>query len=125
MIDTSGSIGDDDLSQFVSECSGILRETGCQFLKIYFHDVVCYHVEEYDLNTIRKIKATRGGTSHLDVFEKVNDSKDKVGMVIAFTDLETTFPPQAPSYPVLWAHPVEASGYKVPFGTMVKVELTK
>ena len=124
-IDTSGSISDDDLSQFVSECSGILKETGCQFLKIYFHDVDCYHIEEYNLSTIGKIKATRGGTSHIDVFDKINESQDKVGMVIAFTDLDTTFPPITPNYPVLWAHPIEASGHTVPFGTMVKVELTK
>ncbi len=125
MIDTSGSISDDDLSQFVSECSGILRETGCKFLKIYFHDVECYHIEEYDLHTIKKIKATRGGTSHVDVFEKVNESKDKVGMVVAFTDLETSFPAETPHYPVLWAHPVEAADHPIPFGFKVEVKLTK
>jgi predicted metal-dependent peptidase len=125
MIDTSGSISDDNLSQFVSECSGILRETGCQFLKIYFHDVECYHIEEYDLNTIKKIKATRGGTSHVDVFEKVEESQDKVGMVIAFTDLETSFPTIPPEFPVLWAHPPGYERHSVPFGTKVKVDLTK
>ncbi len=124
MIDTSGSISDDNLSQFVSECAGIMRETGCKFLKIYFHDVECYHVEEYDLNTIKKIKATRGGTSHVDVFEKVNESRDKVGMVIAFTDLETQFPAIAPDYPVLWGHPPGYEEHDVPFGTKVKVDLS-
>jgi len=125
MIDTSGSISDDALTQFVSECAGIMRETGCRLLKIYFHDVDCYHIEEYDLNTIKKIKATRGGTSHVDVFEKLNASHDKVGMVIAFTDLETSFPSLAPDYPVLWAHPAGYEDHPVPFGTKVKVELTK
>ena len=126
MIDTSGSISDEDLTQFVSECSGILRETGCKFLKIYFHDVLCYHIEEYDLNTIGKIKATRGGTSHIDVFEKVTESQrtDKVGMVVAFTDLYTDFP-EKPSYPVLWAHPEEnGEGVPVPWGKKVEVKLT-
>ena len=125
MIDTSGSISDEDLTQFVSECSGILRETGCKFLKIYFHDVECYHIEEYDLNTIKKIKATRGGTSHIDVFNKVNESDDKIGMVIAFTDLFTDFPPEAPDYEVIWAHPEEGGeGIGVPFGYKVEVKLT-
>ena len=126
MIDTSGSISDEDLTQFVSECSGILRETGCKFLKIYFHDVDCYHVEEYDLNTINKIKATRGGTSHIDVFKKVVESQrtDKVGMVVAFTDLYTDFP-EKPSFPVLWAHPEEnGEGVPVPWGKKVEVKLT-
>ena len=124
MIDTSGSISDEDLTQFVSECSGIMRETGCKFLKIYFHDVDCYHIEEYDLNTIKKIKATRGGTSHIDVFEKVNESDDKVGMVIAFTDLRTSFPP-TPDYEVIWAHPEEhGEAVPVPFGYKMEVKLT-
>jgi predicted metal-dependent peptidase len=101
-----------------------MRETGCQFLKIYFHDVDCYHIEEYNLNTINKIKATRGGTSHVDVFDKVNESQDKIGMVIAFTDLETTFPALQPDYPVLWAHPPEYEGHEVPWGTKVSVDLT-
>ena len=125
MIDTSGSISDNELTQFVSECSGILKETGCKFLKIYFHDVQCYHIEEYSLATIHKIKATRGGTSHVDVFDKVNESKDKVGMVIAFTDLETSFPDLQPEYPVLWAHPPQSEeSHPVPWGTKVKVDLT-
>ena len=124
MIDTSGSISDNDLHQFVSECSGILRETGCKFLKIYFHDVDCYHIEEYDLNSINKIKATRGGTSHIDVFEKVIESDDKVGMCIAFTDLYTDFPIE-PDFPVIWAHPEEhGSGVEVPWGKKVEVKLT-
>jgi predicted metal-dependent peptidase len=103
-----------------------LRETGCKFLKIYFHDVMCYHIEEYDLNSINKIKATRGGTSHLDVFQKVTESQrtDKVGMVVAFTDLYTDFP-EKPEYPVIWAHPEEnGEGVAVPWGKKVEVKLT-
>ena len=124
-MDTSGSISEDWLSQFVSECVGILRETGCQFLKIYFHDVVCYHIEEYDLNTIKKIKVTRGGTSHVDVFEKISESKEPIGMIIAFTDLGTSFPDEAPKCPVVWAVPPADMNHTVPFGVKVEVDLTK
>jgi predicted metal-dependent peptidase len=124
MLDTSGSISDDSITQFLSECAGILRETGCRFLKIYFHDVMCYHIEEYDLSTIGKVKVTRGGTSHIDVFEKVEESRDKVGMLVAFTDLETTFPPEKPPFPVVWAHPPGYENHSVPWGRKVKVEPT-
>jgi predicted metal-dependent peptidase len=124
-IDTSGSINDDLLSQFVSECSGILRETGCQFLLIYFHDTVCYHFEKYNLNTINKIKVTRGGTSHIDVFNKLSESTERIGMVIAFTDLDTMFPNEAPAYPVIWAVPPESMDHTVPFGKKIKVEINK
>jgi predicted metal-dependent peptidase len=124
MLDTSGSISDDSITQFLSECAGILRETGCRFLKIYFHDVMCYHVEEYDLSTINKVKVTRGGTSHIDVFEKVLDSRDKVGMVIAFTDLESTFPDEKPPWQMIWAHPPGYESHPVPYGMKIKVEPT-
>jgi len=124
-LDTSGSISEDWLSQFVSECTGILRESGCQFLRIYFHDVNCYHVEDYNLNTISKIKVTRGGTSHRDVFNKINESTEKIGMVIAFTDLGTDFPEEQPDYPVIWAVPPGDMNISVPWGIKVKVDLTK
>ena len=124
LIDTSGSIPDEFLSQAVSECVGIMRETGCRFLKIYFHDVDCYHVEEYDLTTISKIKVTRGGTSHVDVFEKVNMSDDKVGLLIAFTDLDTCFPDEKPDYPVIWGHPPGYEDREIPWGIKLKIDLT-
>ncbi len=124
MLDTSGSISDDCITQFLSECAGILRETGCRFLKIYFHDVMCYHIEEYDLTTINKVKVTRGGTSHVDVFEKVEESGDKVAMLVAFTDLETTFPDEKPPYQVIWAHPPGYESHSVPWGRKVLVEPT-
>lgn len=124
MIDTSGSISDTELSQFVSECYGILTTCGVSWLKVYFHDTNCYHFEEYNRETIKKIKATRGGTSHVDVFEKVEENEDKIGMVIAFTDLATDFPSVAPDYPVIWGYP---PGYgdqaDIPFGRKIKVEL--
>jgi predicted metal-dependent peptidase len=93
-------------------------------LKIYFHDVECYHIEEFNLQTIGKIKATRGGTSHVDVFEKVVANESKVGMIVAFTDLETSFPPEAPGCPVIWAHPEGYENHKVPWGVKVEVRLT-
>jgi predicted metal-dependent peptidase len=85
---------------------------------------MCYHIEEYDLSTIGKVKVTRGGTSHIDVFEKVEESRDKVGMLVAFTDLETTFPPEKPPFPVVWAHPPGYENHSVPWGRKVKVEPT-
>jgi hypothetical protein len=60
------------------------------------------------------------------VFDKINESMatEKVGMVVAFTDLYTDFP-EKPSYPVLWAHPEEhGEGVPVPWGKKVEVKLT-
>jgi len=123
-IDTSGSISDKELCQFVTECTQIMKETGAPWIKIYFHDVDVHHVEEYNFETITKIKAGRGGTSHIDVFNKINEDEEKVGMVICFTDLYTTFPPNAPDYPVIWAHSPSGSSQGVPWGVKVQVDLS-
>jgi len=122
-IDTSGSISDKELCQFVTECTQIMRETGAPWIKIYFHDVLVHHIEEYNFETIQKVKAGRGGTSHIDVFKKIEDSDDRVGMVICFTDLYTTFPPDEPSFPVIWAHSPSGASQGVPWGQKVQVNL--
>ena len=123
-IDTSGSISDKELCQFVTESTQIMKETGAPWIKIYFHDVMVHHVEEYNFETIQKVKAGRGGTSHVDVFHKINESDDRIGMVIAFTDLYTTFPPDGPfPYPVIWAHPPSGASQGVPWGVKVQVDL--
>lgn len=123
MIDTSGSISDKEINQFVSEVVGIMTYCGCPWITVYLHDVNCYHSEKYSRSTIIKLPVTRGGTSHIDVFDKVLDSDEKIGCIIAFTDLYTTFPSRHVKYPVIWAHPESGEGQNVPFGTKVLVKL--
>jgi predicted metal-dependent peptidase len=123
IMDTSGSISDQELTQFLTESSEIMRACGAPKIHIYFHDVNCYHHEEYTRETINKVKVTRRGTSHIDVFEKVIENEEKVGMVVAFTDLATSFPPEEPPFPVLWAHPPSGDSYGVPWGQKIRVEL--
>jgi predicted metal-dependent peptidase len=123
MIDTSGSISDKEINQFVSEVVGIMSYCGCPWIKIYLHDVECYHSEKYSRSTIVKLPVTRGGTSHVDVFDKVLDSDDKIGCIVAFTDLYTQFPNRHVKYPVIWAHPESGEGQGVPFGTKVLIKL--
>jgi predicted metal-dependent peptidase len=125
-LDCSGSISDEELNQFVTECWEILNITGCPWIKIYMHDVEVYKIQEYTKSTLlTQIEASRGGTSHIDVFEKVKENEQKVGMLIAFTDLATSFPAEAPSYPVIWAYSQSyGDNIVVPFGRKVKVDLT-
>jgi predicted metal-dependent peptidase len=124
MIDTSGSISEAYIHQFVSECVSILRMSGCKKIHIFFHDVMCYHHEEYTIDSIKNIKVTRGGTSHIHVFETALKEVEKPGMIVAFTDLMTSFPTEEPNCPVIWAHTADCGEYNVPFGKKVKVELT-
>lgn len=124
-IDTSGSISDEDLNQFVSESVEIMRASGCHEVSVYFHDVQCYYHGKYTKDTIKNIKVTRGGTSHIDVFQKIEENEKKIGMVVCFTDLMTNFPTKEPDYPVVWASTPAGKSYDVPWGTKVMVELEK
>jgi len=102
---------------------GLLKQMGCKYVSIYFHDTDCYHHEIYTVKTINKVKVRRGGTSHVDVFQQIEDNETNIGLVVAFTDLETRFPDMEPKYPVLWVH---SPGCTIdpPWGRKVKMELS-
>lgn len=124
-IDTSGSITDEEIRQFLSECAGIMDQCGCPELYIFFHDVECYHHEKYTKGSLTKIKVSRGGTSHVPVFAKIDEvfTHKKPAMVVCFTDLATAFP-NRPTYPVVWAYPPGyGDGANVPWGKKVAVKL--
>jgi len=124
MLDTSGSISDKELQQFVSEAAEILRVCNARYVDIYMHDTHCYKKWRFGSKENSNWEVRRGGTSHVDVFEKVKEAEEPVGLVIAFTDLETCFPSEAPSYPVIWGHPKNhGENIQVPFGNKVEVEL--
>jgi len=126
MMDTSGSISDQYLNQSATEVLGILQQTGCTEVWVFFHDTNCYHYELMKPSTVTKLKVTRAGTSHVDVFAKVDEvfKNNLPGMVIAFTDLDTAFPDKTPSYQVVWAHPEgDGEDKHVPWGKKVAVRL--
>jgi predicted metal-dependent peptidase len=122
VVDTSGSISDKMIIQFLSEIAGIIRTCGAPWVHVYFHDVECYHDEKFNIKTINKIRVQRGGTSHIPVFEKIVKDKEDVGMIVCFTDLETSFPAK-PKCPVLWATPTRYMGHDVPWGTKIEVKM--
>jgi len=123
VIDTSGSISDKMISQFISETVGIMNAAKCPWVDIYFHDTECYFHDRFTPKTLTKIKVQRGGTSHIHVFEKIEASKKNIGMVICFTDLMTCFPDK-PKYPVIWAVPKEYYGRcHAPWGKELEVKI--
>lgn len=122
-IDTSGSISNETISQFVSECAGIIVQCGCPFLTIMFHDTEVYYMEEFTKESLTKIKVQRGGTSHIDVFQKLDEMKVTPTMLVCFTDLESAFPDRGPDIPVIWGHP-EETAIDPGFGRKIRVQLT-
>lgn len=136
-LDTSGSISEDMLRQFASECIGIMEAIGCQKLYLGLHDVYVYQLLEVGKDKLTDLEFARGGTCHLDVFTIANGGEGyngfklppglDVGMVICFTDLMSQFPEETPKWPVIWGVPSEyyheenRYGFEPPFGRKVEV----
>jgi len=94
IIDTSGSIGSDDLSKFLSIC----RDSLIHFDEVTFiqHDYRLQKITTVDkdnidfgINEVSKFSG-RGGTSHTEVFEHIEEEiwkeDNDVGLVIMLTD---------------------------------------
>lgn len=90
-IDTSGSIGDKELTDFLSEIIGMARGyKGQMDMKLYCHDVDVqaeYDVQNGDIEKIKKISMKGGGgTSHIPVMKHINENLKDCKAVIFFTD---------------------------------------
>lgn len=84
-IDTSGSIGEEELNDFVSEMVSLARTFSQRIkMRIICHDVdvhTDYVVENGNIDKIKRIQIKGGGgTSHLSIFNYI---KDKVNCKVA------------------------------------------
>jgi len=125
-VDTSGSIGQKELSQFLGEIISIAKS----FENISMTLVVCdckiqnvLEVRNGSIEKIRNLKMTGGGgTSHLPVFKWIEDNKPNSKVCVCFTDGYTDFPKEAPyGLKTLWVIPEEYKGIEknIPFGEVI------
>jgi predicted metal-dependent peptidase len=122
--DTSGSIGDKEISMFFGEMYGILEDTNAKQIVIMWCDAAINRVDiaedAGDLNTLRcKGAPGGGGTSFIPVFDEIAARGLEPDALVYLTDGMGTFPAKAPSYPVIWGNIYPASKY--PFGDVVDV----
>lgn len=128
-IDTSGSINDEMLTQFIDEIKGIQAS-----YKSNIHMIECdadiqkYYKLSRHGKVDRKIKGG-GGTDFAPVFEYVKKKNIKCDAMIFFTDLCGSFPDKKPHYPVLWGYyncyGGSVSDMHVPFGKVVTLKINK
>jgi len=142
-IDTSGSIDQKQLNEFLAEVQSILFDCRPEKLVLIQCDAKIQEVREYD--TFEQLEVTMkggGGTDFRPIFdllsgeipkEEENTQVPKVGSLgawdlgicsepptalIYLTDLQGTFPEQAPAYPVIWCATTDDP---VPFGEVVRI----
>lgn len=120
-IDTSGSIGQKQLDMFASELESALSAYQCKAVILY-HDSAIAHVDEWQTSDgpIQLAPHGGGGTSHICVFDYIEQNEINPACLIAFTDLWTDFPMSVPEYPTLWAV-TGNSNPSAPFGEIVTI----
>lgn len=121
-VDTSGSVTDEELAQFLAEVRAIW-EGGTFVLHVVDCDARTYRwrtLERGDPFPRLKV-AGRGGTDFRPVFCEVDRRGLVPSVLVYLTDGEGMYPERAPAYPVLWVLCLEGSG-KPPWGRVVRMD---
>ena len=117
-VDTSGSISSSLLQRFANEVNAVLAAYDCTVTVLY-HDTEIQGILTWQTHdgplTLEPVGG--GGTSHVCVFQWLEESALTPACVICLTDLDTDFPDYLPNIPVLWA--VTGSKNHAPFGQIV------
>jgi predicted metal-dependent peptidase len=132
-IDTSGSISEKDLGQFLAELDRLRAQTECR-LTVLECDAAVKRVHEVPAGATTVVPGAGqgarvrllggGGTNFRPVFDWVTQrmrSGKHHDALIYCTDGYGTFPPTAPTYPVVW---VVSTGGKpeFPFGLAIRLK---
>jgi predicted metal-dependent peptidase len=120
-VDTSGSIGQNEISLFLGEVQGILRAYPHLEASLYYADAACYGPYELEPDGTLPAPVGGGGTDFRPFFHAVS-SEDTASLCIYLTDGFGTFPTDPPSLPVLWVlSPGGLNLQQVPFGETVRL----
>lgn len=127
-IDTSGSIGQEELTQFISEIVHIVRSINN--LKAYVIQCDCSIQDEMEIkngniNKILKMKAKGGGgTNHVPIFSKMEKEKKNIRALICLTDGFTEFPQKKHySFDTIWVLTKNScKESNIPFGKVIKMD---
>jgi predicted metal-dependent peptidase len=121
-IDTSGSVGGDELREFLSEAVTLMEQVSpCRVHLLYWDTEVAGH-EQYWLGDFDKMLSSTkpvggGGTDIGSVFKYLEAERIEPQCVIVLSDLYTPWCSE-PTVPVLF---VSNSGVVAPFGKTIQI----
>jgi predicted metal-dependent peptidase len=120
-VDTSGSIGVEELNIFASELTAILHEVRPLSLDVIYCDADVAGKQSFspDDGEVKLEPKGGGGTEFQPVFDEVEKDGEPPACLIYFTDLYGPAP-QEPEYPVLWVT-TEKSSVEGFFGETVRL----
>jgi predicted metal-dependent peptidase len=120
-VDTSGSIGTEELEQFEGEISAMSDEAKPESIHVVYCDAAVQSFQEFGPSEPIELEPKGGGgTDFRPVFEWVEANQIAPVCLIYLTDLCCHSYPPIPEYPVLW---VTDSSKTAPFGETVRIWL--
>lgn len=123
-IDTSASVSDEEISQFLAEVQSIVAAYPHIDCNLYYADAELHGPYKLDRGTIIPPPKGGGGTSFRPFFKAVVDQAETHNndLCIYLTDGFGDFPSRAPDYPVMWVLvPGGASDAQFPFGEVLRI----
>lgn len=116
VIDSSGSISDEEIVEFLSEVQGICEAYDDYTIWLYVCDARIH--QRFELHLGDPLPQTVQGRGGTDFREPLKEAEDKpITSLVYFTDLYGTFPDKEPHYPVIWVSTTDA---KAPWGFVIK-----
>lgn len=121
-IDTSGSIGEAELTAFISEIEWLVSSTGARVLVGSADDRLHGEPEEFGRESLPIAYKPKGGggTDFRPAFAWVDKNRPDLAAVVYLTDMYGEFPKTAPHYPVLW---VATSNVAAPWGMTARIRV--
>lgn len=126
--DTSGSIDEQYLIRFNSEIADVMASVKPEVLYVLDIDAEVQRVQEFEAGAdemdLDQLVKGRGGTAFEPAFEWVQAQGIDCKALLYLTDMEGSFPDEAPEYPTLWVVPEGTTrGKTPPFGQLLEIEL--
>lgn len=119
-VDCSGSINGRQLRLFEAEARSILEGQRPERVYVLYFDAIVQKVEIYEAGQPISLNPVGGGgTEFGPCFEWVEERGIMPQTMVFLTDLYGSFPPSAPSYPVLWA---STGRRQAPFGEVIPMQ---
>jgi len=121
-IDTSGSISQEEINEFVSEVDAIKANLRASITLLACDDKLSEHSPwRYEAWEELQFPASLGGgkgTNFNPVFDHINTQDTPSDVLIYFTDAKGKFPEFEPDYPVLW---LIKGKERVPWGSRIQL----
>lgn len=121
-LDTSGSISDEEMSEFLNEIDAIKSQVRARVILQACDAALCedgpWYYEPWEEFSLPRQFKGGGGTSFKPVFQWLEQQDQQPDLVVYFTDAEGEFPQTEPACPVLWL--VKGRG-RVPWGQRLQL----